>query len=77
MNNDICRCDKGFIGSSSNYECDKSCDVGEYLDYKNCKYRSKLVDTLVQECVENINENELIYNAVLVQYVLYYLPLHF
>ena len=29
-------CDKGFIWSPSNCdcECDKSCDVGEYLDYE-------------------------------------------
>ena len=32
-------CDKGFIWIPSNCECecDKSCDVGEYLDYSNCK----------------------------------------
>ena len=28
-------CDKGFICNPSNCECDQSCDVGEYLDYKN------------------------------------------
>ena len=30
-------CDKGFIRNPSNwdYECDKSCDIGEYLDYSN------------------------------------------
>ena len=38
LNNDKCRCDKGFIWNPSNYECecDKLCNVGEYLDYKNC-----------------------------------------
>ena len=32
-------CDRGFIWNPSNGECDydKSCDVGEYLDYENCK----------------------------------------
>ena len=32
------RCDKGFIWNPSDRdcECDKSCDVGKYLDYKNC-----------------------------------------
>ena len=32
-------CDKGFIWNPSNCECEcyKSCDVGEFLDYKNCK----------------------------------------
>ena len=30
------RCDNGFIWNLSIYEweCDKSCDVGEYLDYE-------------------------------------------
>ena len=30
-------CDKGFIWNPSNCECecDKLCDVGKYLDYKN------------------------------------------
>ena len=37
-------------------KCDKSCYVGEYLDYENCKYRKKLVDKLTEECTENIDE---------------------
>ena len=50
--------DKGFIWNPSNCECecDKSCDVGEYLDYANCKCRRKLVDKLVEECTENTDE---------------------
>ena len=68
-NNDKCRsnckelidkgiCDKGFIWDPSNCECecDKFCDIGEYLDYENCKCRKKLVDRLVDECAENIDE---------------------
>ena len=35
---------------------DKSCDVGEYLDYENCKCSKKLVDKLNEECTENIDE---------------------
>ena len=36
-------CDKGFIWNPSNCECesDKSCDIGEYLDCKNCNCRKK------------------------------------
>ena len=51
-------CDKKFIWNPSNCECkyDKSCNVGEYLDYKNCKCRKKLVDKLVSECTENVEE---------------------
>ena len=38
------------IEDLSNFECecDKSCDVGEYLDYENCKCRKKLADKLVE-----------------------------
>ena len=61
------RCDKGSIWNSGNCECD--CDklrgVGEYLGCKNCKCKKRLVDKLVEECSENIDENEMIYNSTL------------
>ena len=40
-------------------ECDKSCDIGEYLDYSDCKCRKKLIDKLVEECMKNIDEVEI------------------
>ena len=54
-------CNKWFIWSPNNCECerDKSCDVGEYLDNKNCKCRKKLVDKLVGEYTENVEEVKL------------------
>ena len=68
-NDDNCRCeckelidkgvsDKGFICNPSNCECKcyKSCDIGEYLGYENCKCRKKLVDKLPEECIENVEE---------------------
>ena len=60
-------CDKGFIWNPSNCdcECDKSCDIGEYLGYKNCKCRKKIIDKLTEECSENINGNEMLYNETL------------
>ena len=60
-------CDKGFIWNLSNceYECDKSCFVGEYLDYKNCKCRKRIIDKLVKECLENIDGNKMLYNETL------------
>ena len=69
-------CDEWLNWNPSNWECefDKSCDVGEYLDYKNCKCRKRLVDKLVvEECNENIDEkelhpNKLIYNSTLNDY---------
>ena len=55
-------CDKGFFWNPSNCECecDKSCGIGEYLDYSNCKCRKKLIDPLVEECTENIDETKLV-----------------
>ena len=55
------KCDKGFIWNPSNCECeyDKAFDVGEYLDYENCKCRKKLVDKLVDECTETVEKVKL------------------
>ena len=52
----------GFIWNLSNCkcECGKSCDIGEYLYYSNCKCRKRLVDKLIQECTENIEETRLV-----------------
>ena len=54
-------CDKGLIWnpSSCECECDKACDVGEYLNFENCKCRKKLVDKLVDECTETVEEVKL------------------
>ena len=51
-------CDEGFIWNPSNCECEcnKSCDIGEYLDYENCQCIKKLVDKLVEECTANAEE---------------------
>ena len=39
-------CDKGYVWNPSNCECewDKSCNIGEYLDYSscNCNYKKKI-----------------------------------
>ena len=55
-------CDNRYIWNPSNCECecDKSCEVGEYLDYKNCKYKKRLVDKLVKECNEMVEEVKLV-----------------
>ena len=51
--------------------------VDEYLDYKNCKCRNKLVDKLVEKFSEITDQNKIIYNSILndyenVQYTWYY-----
>ena len=64
-------CDERLIWNPSNCECecDKSCDAGEYLDYKNCK----CTKNIVEKCNENIDEkklhtNKMIYNSTLNDY---------
>ena len=54
-------CHKKFVWNPSECECEcnKSCNFSEYLDYKNCKCRKKLVDKLVEECNETIDEVKL------------------
>ena len=61
------RYDKGFIWNRSNCECkcDKLCDVGEYLDCENCKYRKMLIDKLVEECSKIMDQNKMIYYGTL------------
>ena len=59
-------CDKGYIWNPSNYacECDKSCGIGQYLDYKNCVCRNSLVDKLFEEYT-NVIDGDIIYNKTL------------
>ena len=54
-------CHTRFIWNPSNCECecDKSCDIGKYLDYENCKWKKRLVDKLVEQCTETIEEVKL------------------
>ena len=49
---------KGFIWIPSNWECecDKLCDVREYLDYEVGQCKKRLIDKLVEECSEIIDE---------------------
>ena len=58
-------CNKGFIWNPNNCECecDKSCDIVEYLDYSNYKCRKKIVDkSVVEQYTENIKETRLLFH---------------
>ena len=59
-------CDKRFIWNPSNCmcECNKSCGIGEYLDYKTCVCRNSVVGRLIEECTNVIDGNK-IYNETL------------
>ena len=50
--------------SNCEYVYDKLCDTRLYLDYKNCKCKKKIFDKLVEECSENFDGNEIIYETV-------------
>ena len=50
-------CDKGYMWNPSTCacECDKYCKVGQYLDYKNCVCRKKLIDDLIEQCTSIVD----------------------
>ena len=69
-NSDICRCDcnEDFAGvmtcnkeymwnpSTCACECDMWCKPGQYLDYKNCVCKNKLIGKIISECTSLIDE---------------------
>ena len=69
-NSDTCRCDcnedfagiinctKGYIWNPSTCacECDMWCKPGQYIDYKNCICKNKLIGRVIEECTSIINE---------------------
>ena len=59
-------CNKGYIWNPSNCacECYKLCDIGQYLDYKNCVCRKSLVEKLVEDCI-NVIDGDTMYNETL------------
>ena len=36
-------------------ECDKYCEIGQYLDYKNWVCRKKLIDDLMKQCTSVVD----------------------
>ena len=72
------RCDDGFIWNPSTCKCkcDKSCNVGEYLDYVNCKCKKRLIDKLLEKIDEYIDGSKMVYNATLSDYGRVIIVLH-
>ena len=54
-------CDKGYIWNPSTCACDKLCEIGQYLDYKNRICRKSLIDKSVEECI-NVIDGDKLYN---------------
>ena len=42
--------------STCECQCDTWCKPGQYLDYKNCIYKNKLIARVISECTGVINE---------------------
>ena len=49
--------------STCSCECDRYCETGQYLDYKNSVWRKKTIDDLIEQCTGiadmDINNNTL------------------
>ena len=54
----IINCTKGYTWKPSTCECqcDTWCKPGQYLDYKNCICKNKLIGRVIEECTSVINE---------------------
>ena len=52
-------CEKGYMWNPSicTCECDMSCKPGQYLDYKNCVCKNKLINKVSSLCTSFINES--------------------
>ena len=57
-------CDKGYIFNPSNCkcECDKSCITCQYLDYLDCKCKNKIINLIVEKCIEYDDDQTKIVN---------------
>ena len=54
----IMTCDKGYMWNPSTFacECDMWCKPGQYLDYKKCVCKNKLISKIISGCTSLINE---------------------
>ena len=59
-------CDKGYIFNPSNCkcECDKSCNTSQYLDYLDCKCKKKIIDLIVEKCIEYDDNKTKMFNKI-------------
>ena len=50
-------CDKGYVWNPStcSCECDRYRETGQYLDYKSCVCRKKIIDDLIDQCTSTVD----------------------
>ena len=42
--------------------CYKSCNISQYLDYSDCKCKKKIINLIVEECIEYDDDQTKIVN---------------
>ena len=42
--------------------CYKSCNISQYLDYSDCKCKKKIINLIVEECIEYDDDDQTIVN---------------
>ena len=52
----IMTCNKGWNPSTCTCECDMWCKPGQYLDYKKCVCKNRLIGQVISKCTSLINE---------------------
>ena len=52
-------CDKEYMWNPStcSCECEIYYETGQYLDYKNCVCRKKIIDDLIEQCTSIVDMN--------------------
>ena len=52
-------CNKGYMWNPSTcaWECDMWCKPGQFLDYKKCVCKNKLIGKVISKCTSIINES--------------------
>ena len=65
--------------STCSCECDRYCETGQYLDYKNCVCRKKIIHDLIELCtsIVDIEINIILYQKRMMNHlvilILFYL----
>ena len=50
-----------FNPSNCQCQCDKSCNISQYLDYSDCMLKKKkLIDPLIEKCTENDDQTKIV-----------------
>ena len=57
LNSSVCNSKQIWNSDTCGCECDMCCKPGQYLDYKKCVCKNKLIGRVIGECTSLINES--------------------